>query len=204
MQMHDSMTYLHQIRRDRLQQGESPLESVRLRVDTVLEAHRLLMVGLIDRPGKIRDEEVYTGVPGGGKFYFDAPSLLHSSFETLIELCNALLSDLEDAWNAPDIVTRLYNLAALLFVQLVTMHPFDDGNGRVSRLLVNHVLSAITPFPTPRHVEDGIRSQRTYVNAIMAARDLSDSKLTRIVSPKDVSALFIESSWQTWHEVAER
>ena len=42
-------------------------------------------------------------------------------------------------------------------------------------LLANFVLSAITPFPVPAYTEDGIRSRRTYIDAIMAARNLSDA-----------------------------
>ncbi len=32
-------------------------------------------------------------------------------------------------------------LAALVHLRLVTIHPFTDGNGRVSRLMMNHVLN---------------------------------------------------------------
>ena len=163
LQMHESMIYLYQMRQDRLQQSESPIESIRLTTEAVLEAHRRLTAGLIECPGEFRNEDVYAGVSGGGKFYPDAPHLLSSSFNTVIELYNALLSDLVEECEAPDVTKSLHNLAALLFVQLVTVHPFDDGNGRVFRLLANHVLSAVTPFPIPAYVEDGIRTRRTCV-----------------------------------------
>ena len=106
-----------------------------------------------------------------------------------------------DKWDTLHSTTALYNLAALLFVQLITVHPFDVGNGRTLRLLANFVLSAITPFPIPAYVEDGIRTHRTYIDAIMAARNLADVMLTRVNPPEDLAALFIESAWQSWQEL---
>ena len=36
---------------------------------------------------------------------------------------------------------EIYNLAFDAHFSLVTIHPFGDGNGRVSRLLMNYVLA---------------------------------------------------------------
>ena len=69
------------------------------------------------------------------------------------------------------------------------------------KLLANFVLSAITPFPVSAYIEDGIRSRRTYIDAIMAARNLANAMLTRLNPPEDLSALFIECAWQSWQEL---
>ena len=87
------------------------------------------MKDLIQRPGQLR-EESYAGVPGGSKFYYDPPHLIPSGFSTTLELYNAFLSDAADKWDTLRSTTALYKLAALLFVELITIHPFDDGNGR--------------------------------------------------------------------------
>lgn len=34
-------------------------------------------------------------------------------------------------------------------VNFLALHPYEDGNGRVGRLLCNYVLSSIFPFPVP-------------------------------------------------------
>lgn len=201
LQMHEAMCFLQKVRHDRLQQGETSAESIILTPEVVIEAHTILMAGLIDRPGQLREEASYAGVPSGGKFYYDPPHLIPSSFSTALELYTALLSDLAANWDTVHSTPALYNLAALVFVQLITIHPFDDGNGRMLRLLVNFVLSAITPFPVPLYIEDGIRLRRTYIDAIMDARNLADAALTRINHPEDLSALFIECAWQSWQDL---
>lgn len=198
--MREAMCFLQKLRHDSLQQGETAAESIILSPEVVLKAHTILMTGLIDRPGQLRDEYAYAGVPGGGKFYYDPPCLIPCSFSRSIELYTALLSGLASDWDTVHATPALYNLAALVFVQLISIHPFEDGNGRMLRLLTNFVLSAITPFAIPAYIEDGIRSRQTYIDAIMAARNLAEAMLTRVTPPEDLSALFIECAWQSWQE----
>lgn len=196
--MREAMCFLQKLRNDRLQQGETAAESISLSPEIVIKAHTILMAGLTDNPGQLRHEFSYAGVPGGGKFYYDPPCLIPCSISRCLELYTALLSGLAADWDTVHGTPALYNLAALVFVQLITIHPFEDGNGRMVRLLTNFVLSAITPFAIPMYTEDGIRSRRTYIDAIMAARNLADAMLTRITPPEDLSALFIECAWQSW------
>ncbi|MDR3189421.1 MAG: Fic family protein [Prevotellaceae bacterium] len=54
----------------------------------------------------------------------------------------ALMSDLVAWYNATERQNALHpvELAALLHYRYVRIHPFEDGNGRIARLLVNYVL----------------------------------------------------------------
>lgn len=54
------------------------------------------------------------------------------------------------------------HLAALVHLRFVTIHPFVDGNGRISRLLMNHVLHR---HGCPMLVID-YRERRSYYNAL--------------------------------------
>ena len=85
----------------------------------------------------------------------------------------------------------------------VTLHPFDDGNGRLSRLLANHVLSAVFPFPIPALLDGSQRRRAVYVEALMSARDCSDPKLTRAKPPSDYAALLIECAWICWQKARQ-
>ena len=85
----------------------------------------------------------------------------------------------------------------------VTIHPFDDGNGRLCRLLADHVLSAVFPCPIPALLDDSQRRRGVYVEALNNTLDLSDPKLTRAKPPSDYAALLIECAWLCWQEARQ-
>jgi len=87
---------------------------------------KLLELTKKDLAGKIRVHQVQIS---GSKFMPPLPSemdvLLHEFFEWY--------SKNKDKLNPVD-------LAALVHLKFVTIHPFGDGNGRISRLMMNFVL----------------------------------------------------------------
>ncbi len=55
----------------------------------------------------------------------------------------ALMTDLINWYNSEEELGRLspVELAALFHYRYIRIHPFEDGNGRIARLLVNYILS---------------------------------------------------------------
>lgn len=55
----------------------------------------------------------------------------------------ALMTDLVDWYNQAEKEGKLspVELAALFHYRYISIHPFEDGNGRIARLLVNYILS---------------------------------------------------------------
>ena len=55
----------------------------------------------------------------------------------------ALMADLVDWYNAEEAKGKLtpVELAALFHYRYIRIHPFEDGNGRIARLMVNYILS---------------------------------------------------------------
>ncbi len=55
----------------------------------------------------------------------------------------ALMSDLVDWYNEEEQKGKLspVELAALFHYRYIRIHPFEDGNGRIARLMVNYILS---------------------------------------------------------------
>jgi Fic family protein len=64
-------------------------------------------------------------------------------------------------------------LAALVHLKLVTIHPFGDGNGRITRLVMNFVLNGkkYPLFDIPYEKRNG------YYNALERSQDNKDDKV---------------------------
>lgn len=77
--------------------------------------------------GKIRNHQVAIS---GSRFVPPPPAEL-----------NALLADFIKWYNKSKSKLNPVELAALVHLKFVTIHPFTDGNGRISRLLMNLVLN---------------------------------------------------------------
>lgn len=79
---------------------------------------------------KIRPNSVITRY--GDRFEYASP-----------EETPALMSDLVDWYNTEEEKGELcpVELAALFHYRYIRIHPFEDGNGRIARLMVNYILS---------------------------------------------------------------
>ena len=91
----------------------------------IKEIHALVMYGIDDKgPGAYRMEPVViTGASHIPPSFYEVPRLM----EELID------------WYHSDEASKLHPIekAAMLHSKLVNIHPFADGNGRTSRLLMN-------------------------------------------------------------------
>jgi len=92
----------------------------------VLKVHELVFSGILENAGNYRNCQVY--IEGCD---FAPPSACEIS-----DLMKELLCWLNN--NSEEL--RPIELAAVFHHKLVSIHPFDDGNGRVSRLLMNLLL----------------------------------------------------------------
>ena len=98
-----------------------------LSMNRVMEWHRRLFEGTKkDIAGKLRYYDA-----GVGQSKFMPPS--HGAVGTLV-------SAFFEWYETSKKVLNPVELAALVHLKFVTIHPFGDGNGRVSRLMMNHVL----------------------------------------------------------------
>jgi Fic family protein len=126
---------------------EHGLEAVRngypFSLQLVREVHRILMEGVRGaekRPGEIRDRAVLIGK----SFDFDAARFIPPCHTRLGPMLQDFVRFLRDEKSLP-VVIQL----ALMHYQFETIHPFNDGNGRVGRLLITLMLCERGVLPQP-------------------------------------------------------
>lgn len=101
----------------------------------------------------------------GGKSYLSFQKV-PSYLETFCKFMNSrrLTLDIED-------VEAIYKLSFDAHLQLVTIHPWVDGNGRMSRLLMNQIQFEYNVIPV-KVMRD---SKSEYIQALEQSRDAEDS-----------------------------
>lgn len=102
------------------------------------------------------DYTIYRNLPGGVQTsyvihagqYKTRPNSVITRYGDRFEYASpeetpGLMADLVDWYNAAEQEGKLspVELAALFHYRYIRIHPFEDGNGRIARLIVNYILS---------------------------------------------------------------
>jgi Fic family protein len=161
-----------------------------LTVEVVLKTHSVLMAGAVDdagafiQNGALRAHPSYAGThvyPEGN------PVVLRASLMQIVEQYNTAMKQ-----SSPTLVEP----ASRLFYNTITLHPFQNGNGRLCRLLFAFAMvQAGVPFPvalTTRH--SGAR--RHYMKSILLARrdDTRELATTALMSVDYTLSDFLENA----------
>lgn len=158
-----------------------------LTVNVVLMAHEHLMKNAVCEEnselisnGKFRQHNVCTN-----DYVYFSHEHIASAVETIVETFNRDKA----AGNKEPFV-----IAANLFYDLITVHPFADGNGRLCQLFATFALFATgTPFPVSL-TSGRSRSRKHYLQCILKARTLRSNR--RYLYTLFASSL--ESGWASF------
>jgi len=96
-------------------------------------------------PGKYKTEPNHVLTVTGETFYFATPEEIPAKMQELIEW-------FRKEKEKPDVNPII--LAALFHYRFIRIHPFDDGNGRVARILMNFILMQFGYPPVIIKTED--------------------------------------------------
>lgn len=140
--------------------------------ETLCRWHERLMAGStqIQTPGAYRTHseamQVVSGPIGRRKVHFEAPpsSLMADEMRQFVAWFNATAATKKDSLPA---LTR----AALAHLYFVSIHPFEDGNGRISRLLAEKALAQAVGEPTLIALSTVIEKERKDYYAALAANN---------------------------------
>lgn len=119
---------------------------------TITETHKHLFQNIAPWAGTYSSrQEVIASIPGS------PPELRNEEFELLEKQIDTLQT------GADSNLARI-RIAAFHHSRILCMHPFKDGNGRVTRLLLEHQIASITGKIKPL-----ICTKATYIEALQAA-----------------------------------
>jgi len=100
-----------------------------IEVESILVAHLLLMRRLNKKiAGKLRDCNVWIG---GRKLEFISQGIIKDDLEFICEAINASITKGQLTTEVAEQVTKD------LHIDFEHLHPFNDGNGRVGRMIMN-------------------------------------------------------------------
>jgi fido (protein-threonine AMPylation protein) len=116
---------------------------------TLCELHRRLFLGVRDHAGRPRckgwgAEHLVFG-PNRSHHRDDVANALERVFQEARRSIRSLLANPDD----PNYEHCAIHVAAWLNAQVIRIHPFEDGNGRSSRLLMAKVLVELGMQPIP-------------------------------------------------------
>lgn len=177
-----------------------------LESDLIKEIHKIVLEGTANKsqttsPGEYSTQPRFTifkGVKYDYPHHHPNPKDMDREVNKIIDRYNSLIDDLKGDSDDTSRILKLFKTSSWLLFELLDLHPFADGNGRLCRLLCNYALSVFTPFPTPIYNIWSKSSKDDYRQALVDARQSSSRH------PKALTTMLIECNWLAWTEFYRR
>ena len=173
-----------------------------LAVSLLKDTHRMLMEGIEIPKGNTKPGE-FSNCPReigfkGENYTFQNPDDMEIAVWNLLDRYNSRFDlCIKDGLKDCDFLYYLFKTCAWLLFELLDLHPFSDGNGRLCRILCSYMLSKVTPFPTPVFNVFTNSSKDDYKDALVAARKSKERH------PCALTTMIIECSYQGWKKFKE-
>lgn len=173
--------------------------------ECIKKVHRILLDSIRSpktgtEPGHFSTAERYTVWNDKRHDYpkFETEKEAERQVQDKIDKYNALVhAIIQEVGDPVERVTCFFKCAAWVLFQVISLHPFADGNGRICRLLCSYCLAVITPFPTPIYDVYASSTKDDYIDALVKARAREPSH------PVELAALIVESNCKAWEKFIE-
>lgn len=131
----------------------------------------------------------------GETYFYQQPEDMMSAVCTLLDRFNSLLTHSLNLPSTEEQIENVFKSVAWLAFELLDLHPFSDGNGRVCRLLCSYVLNVICPFPSPIYNMYSESSVQDFEQTLVKTRQSVERK------PEGLTTMIIESNWAFWKKL---
>ena len=151
--------------------------------ELIKQTHRITMQGLLTDDQREINAGEYRKIP------VHADEYVFPDFECIPESMNSIVAEYNKRFKGPH---DMYQLASWLLYRIVSLHPFEDGNGRLCRLLWCYSLMR-DGLPFPLTISSGrSKAHKHYVKCIERSRTYRTSDHPHLTS------LTVASVARTW------
>lgn len=170
------------------QKGDDKTALPDLTEELIQRVHLIMMRGLKTEQGEPVHAGCYRNVSvHAGQHLYPSHECIPANMENIVEEYNRKLSEPHD----------MYQLASWLHYNIVSLHPFEDGNGRISRLLWCYSLMR-DGLPFPAVLTSGHkRSQSHLVQCLQRDRKYVIANHPHLTTLTVVS---VHQAWKMWNE----
>jgi Fic family protein len=148
------------------------------------QIHEIIGKDLFEKPGEYRVSEAMAAVVN---YRYVEASTIDSEIKKLFRQTRMMLTKYK---GEPEFLIKI---ASQFLIHFLTIHPFENGNGRLARILVSYILLAITFVPL------SIISYSNYDYL----KCLIDERTKAPLAPSNLTSLLLESAFFNLEEICK-
>lgn len=172
----------------------------------VREGHKIAAKDGCPNAGVFSDRPRYTTYKGKRHDYQMPvyPDTMEKATSRLLIDFNSLYDASMHVCDPAEKLNRLFKTISWFLFEILDLHPFGNGNGRIFRGLCSHLLTPVTPFVSPLYLYHCTADDNNdHSNCQMPCKDVYEQALwdTRTKDgrkPKKILSMIIYSNWKTW------